>query len=709
MVAALSGLVQDLQRLANAHWFADCLPGRWPIMASLRMRRMKAVAASVVCVLAVAVVPAQESTQPPVFRGSVDLVQVDVYVTDEDGTPVSGLTAGDFEVFENGYRRQIVAFSPVEIPVIAREPVWSDAESDVGTNVGHEGRTYLIYLGAVSGEMALRARQRLRVFMDRYFGENDIAAVVTGHGLVTDGQDFTNNRRLIMTAIDKFAGGGHGDRYLQDFRERLEMFARMPNQRKVMLWVTSSIPFDSYDVIDYHGGVLGLLQENAHAAMSAVTRDAIRIFPFDPAGLSNELGGEAGIRDLENRLNFRGLAELTGGFSFYGSNDYVEAFDRLIRETGTYYVLGFEPQVQAKQGRFVRFDVKAKRPGLTVTSRAGYVEQLEYTRRTTRPEPKRTPAAAALANPASVGGLPIRVHAAAFQGSGKDATVALTAHIDASALEFTESNGRFLTNVEFRHIAHDAKNNIYPEFRHSAALMLSEQEYTRARTNGLSLLSHLELPKGRHQVRVALASGNRSGSVVHDVEVPGFRDDPLTMSGVALTSTAANRVVTLQANARGGKSSRCKPPQCSGDVRSGSSLTLWNPGAPEAGALAWSSSLPSPPTTIREFPSGDTLTAYVEVYDNNKRVSSDQPYVVDATVTLRGMDNVVVRTATDRRVSRDAGRAPGRHAFTIPLTLGDVAPGAYVLDIEARVARPSVEPVRRRIPIRVTTEDVSGS
>ncbi len=656
---------------------------------------MKPVAVFAVCVLAGVAVLGQESTHPPLFRGAVDLVQVDVYVTDKDGKPVSGLTADDFTVFEDGRRREIVAFSPVEIPVIAREPVWTDAESDVGTNTGPDGRTYLIYLGSVSGEMALRARQRLRVFMDKYFGENDVAAVVTGQGLVTDGQDFTSNRRLIMAAIDKFAGGG-GDSRLRDFRERLELFARMSSQRKLVLWVTSYIPFDSYDVMDYHGGVLGLTQENAHAAMSAVTRDAIRIFPFDPMGLTNE------FVDLHVGLNFRGLAELTGGFALHGSNDFEGAFERLVRETSTYYVLGFEPQVQAKQGRFVRFDVKVKRPGLEVKSRAGYVEQLEYIRKTTKPEPKRSLAAAALANPASVRGVPIRVNAAAFQGAGKQATVALTAHIDASALEFTESDGRFTTNLEFRHIANDAKNTIYPEFRHSTAVTLSKAEYDRVKASGLSLLSQLELPKGRHQVRVASASGNRSGSVVHDVEVPDFRDEDLTMSGVVLTSTAADRVVTLQANARGGKSSKCRPPRCNGDVRSGSSLTRWDPRAPEAASLTWNGALPSPPTTIREFSSGETLTAYLEVYDNNTRVNSDQPYVVDTTVTLRGADNVVLRTAMERRVSRDALRSSGGHGVTMDLPLTDVAPGAYVLDIEARVARLSVDPVRRRIPIRVT-------
>ena len=33
-----------------------------------------------------------------------------------------------------------------------------------------------------------------------------MAAVVIGRGLTTDGQDFTKNRRLLLTAIDKFSG-----------------------------------------------------------------------------------------------------------------------------------------------------------------------------------------------------------------------------------------------------------------------------------------------------------------------------------------------------------------------------------------------------------------------------------------------------------------------------------------------------------------------
>lgn len=51
-------------------------------------------------------------SKPPeiVERISVDVVNVDVVVTDSDGNPVPGLTAGDFVLFEDGQRREITNF-----------------------------------------------------------------------------------------------------------------------------------------------------------------------------------------------------------------------------------------------------------------------------------------------------------------------------------------------------------------------------------------------------------------------------------------------------------------------------------------------------------------------------------------------------------------------------------------------------------------------
>src|SRR5687768_7368841 len=61
---------------------------------------------------------AQDSPQPtPTFRGGVEAVVVDVYVSDKNGNPVPDLTVDDFEVFENGRLQSITTFTNVDIPL----------------------------------------------------------------------------------------------------------------------------------------------------------------------------------------------------------------------------------------------------------------------------------------------------------------------------------------------------------------------------------------------------------------------------------------------------------------------------------------------------------------------------------------------------------------------------------------------------------------
>jgi VWFA-related protein len=57
-----------------------------------------------------------QSTQPPTIRTGVNVVEVDVVVVDERGTPVSGLQQQDFEVREDGQPVEIATFTAVDVP-----------------------------------------------------------------------------------------------------------------------------------------------------------------------------------------------------------------------------------------------------------------------------------------------------------------------------------------------------------------------------------------------------------------------------------------------------------------------------------------------------------------------------------------------------------------------------------------------------------------
>jgi VWFA-related protein len=638
----------------------------------------------------------QDTSEPPVFRGSVETVVVDVVVTDREGRPVTGLTADDFEIYENGRPQAISVFTPVDVPVERSERIWPDTEPDVQANTNPPGRVYLFLLdGSVSDVHALRARHWLRLFFDNYFGDNDLATVVVSRGLVTDGQDFTSNRRLLLAAVDKFAGDHMHVRQLRDLQEWIEVLARMPARQKAIVWITGRIGFDAYDVMDYQDGVLSLVGEHAHAAMSAATRGNIRIYPIDPAGGMSDSGGG-------DTLDFGAVAALTGGFSHKGSNDFAGAFERLVREQSTYYILGFESTQPRKSGRYSKFEVKLKRPELEIRARPGVVEPLDYVFRRERPRPKESPVATALGNPIAVPGAPLRVVATPFLDKASNAMVALTVDLASSGLRFTEKSGQYELAFDVRHLATDARKKIYPEFRHPATMTVSPAVRQNIVDQGLRVVSEFALPPGRYQVRVASAGADKPGSVVYDLEVPDLRDGPLTMSGVALTSDSAKGVFTLQADVgeRYSKPKDCDAPVCNGEVRSGRALAQW-PARSLKAPFLWQDALPSPPTTSREFDPSETLTAFVEVYDNSKPTGEKVPYALDLTATLQNPGGDIVRSLKQERPSNGPRRPSGGHGFVVPVPLAGLPPGPYLLQLEARTLRTPDFIARRQIPIRI--------
>ena len=146
------------------------------------------------------------------FQVEVDYVDVDVVVTDDQGTFVRGLTRDDFEVFEDGKPVRIDTFSTVEIPIERFDTTRFGGRTfveDVRTNrtvLG--GRFYVIVLDDV-GTSPLRSQYVIRAareFVEKHFAANDTAAVVYTSARRDRSQEFTSDRALLLASIDKFQG-----------------------------------------------------------------------------------------------------------------------------------------------------------------------------------------------------------------------------------------------------------------------------------------------------------------------------------------------------------------------------------------------------------------------------------------------------------------------------------------------------------------------
>lgn len=90
------------------------MPGRafaWFVLASV------ALGAIAVLVLVPRSLSASTQTSAQIFRGGIETVEVTVTVTDMTGRLIGGLTAADFEVFEDGDRQPITYFTAERVPV----------------------------------------------------------------------------------------------------------------------------------------------------------------------------------------------------------------------------------------------------------------------------------------------------------------------------------------------------------------------------------------------------------------------------------------------------------------------------------------------------------------------------------------------------------------------------------------------------------------
>jgi hypothetical protein len=90
--------------------------------------------------------------------------------------------------------------------------------------------------------------------------------------------------------------------------------------------------------------------------------------------------------------------------------------------------------------------------------------------------------------------------------------------------------------------------------------------------------------------------------------------------------------------------------------------------------------MPGPAIAMRTFPQNDEIVLFAEVYDN----AGSTPHKVDITATVTADEGKVMFTANEVRDSSDLGGQRGGYGYTTKIPLKDLAPGSYVLKVEAK-------------------------
>ncbi len=138
------------------------------------------------------------STKPPTFESAVAVVAVPVFVADGKGHALRGLTADDFEVYQDGQRMPVVSFQDVDTT--------SAREQERIRRVSTARRRFLLLFDlSFSGPAGLhRAQVAARDFVAQRLALSDLAAVATVD--VNRGvrvlANFSEDRSLLRKALD---------------------------------------------------------------------------------------------------------------------------------------------------------------------------------------------------------------------------------------------------------------------------------------------------------------------------------------------------------------------------------------------------------------------------------------------------------------------------------------------------------------------------
>lgn len=633
---------------------------------------------------------AQPLPDRPVFRTGVEIVEVDVVATDADGQPVDDLAPEEFEIFENGKRRELVSFGHVALPL---DPPRPSARTDVSTNrFAVDPRVVMLVLDDVNTDRGLTAkvRQAARYLISRLAPHDHVGLLWVS--LAKQGaREFTTNHEVVLDAIDAFEGavrpverrvgsrtspllerpdeapavrGATEPLDLKRFFDELRPFKIVADVSRHV----ASLPQRRKAVV-YFGQAAGELgqgprqanpRDHAHLdlqrAIAAARRANVSVYLLDPRtplrpgaeGLFEELG-VADVRHLAG-AGLSGLAAMTGGFQ--AATPRLEAqVDRILTDISSYYLLGYYADAIPKRGllgrlrrmaspwsEFREIAVRTSRPGVRIRARRGYWPEAHGT------APAAASARAAVTVDEAVGGLlprsdlALRGFAAPFKGRGGRHPVALVVEVQDPSLAAAAS-ARAVEGVVLTVMAHEPGGGSRWTHRVEATMSLSAERALALAAGRYLLCASVLLPPGAYQLRVGVksATAGRVGSVYHDLAVPAFDRSPLALSGLVLS---------------GG--------------REGAAL----PVARRRTILALS---PHMPSLSREFSSDDDVSAFARIY----RTRSARQSTVTVATTIESLREAAVVWHDARPVSWRRDEA--EHLVALPLR--ELSPGHYRLTI----------------------------
>ena len=304
------------------------------------LARALAVAATLVSLALIAERPIAAQPPQPSFRAAVDVVSMNVTVSDATGRFVTNLPREAFSVYEDGMPQEVKFFNRSNLPVALS--ILLDTSASMEDKM------------STAQEAAIGFVRRLRT--------QDLGQVIDFDSRVLVSQSFTSSVADLEDAIKKTTAGGstslHNAIYIS-LKELKKMQTRSADDVRRQAIVVLSDGEDTSSLVSFE------------EVLELAKRSETAIYAIGLRGR-----GPDRLRGSFNEADYvlRELAQETGGRVYFAhvANELSAIYGQISDELSSQYMIGYSSRNPKRDGAWRRIVVRVNEPNATARTKQGY-------------------------------------------------------------------------------------------------------------------------------------------------------------------------------------------------------------------------------------------------------------------------------------------------------------------------------------------------
>jgi VWFA-related protein len=583
------------------------------------------------------------------FQATTTLVNVNVNVVGRDGKPVPNLTRDDFILLEDGKPQQILncdfqrladeKLPPIEEPALKSRPAAKPASAPkpkLELTQARDHRLIILFFDFSSMEPAeqFRAEDAAIRFLNTQMTTSDLVSIEVLASSLDTVQPFTADREALITSIHKLRIGDsselasmgdtgadsqdqsgmftadetefnifNADRKLSALQDAARSLAEYP-QKKALVYISSGVEKTGLDN-----------QSQLEATINTAVRANVAFYPIDARGLmasapggdasqtgavGNKLYSGAGQKSLQDSFQNQQetlftLASDTGGKALLDSNDLTVGIRQVQQDIGSYYTLSYTSTNKAQDGRYRRIEVRLA-PRLAslharLDYRKGYYASTTFAHMNSADKEALLQQAMESKNP--VTDLPVAVEVDYFRLGKAKYFVPVSVKIPGSALVFRGKGARQATALDFIAQVSDSAGKPMSAVRDQIPLKLNTETAGQVTRSNIQYDTGFTLGPGKYRIEfVARENGEgKIGTFTAPFLVPDLSSGGGLRVSSLILSNQRQALKEQIAAVKNGKKALAEDPLIDSQGRK------------------------LVPNVTRVFRNGQTMFAYLEVYD----------------------------------------------------------------------------------------------